>query len=255
MLYDTHAHVNENAFDEDRADVLARIHANGVSLYNEVGTDLADSRRAVALAQCHDWIYAAAGIHPHEAKHAPADYLTQLEELLAQPRCVALGEIGLDYHYDFSPRDVQRRIFDEQLTLALAVHKPVIIHDREAHQDTMTAIAAHRGALRGVMHCYSGSLEDAKRYLNLGFYISFAGPLTFKNASKLREVAAYVPMDRVLCETDSPYLAPVPVRGTRNDPQNVSHVVRMLAEIKGVSFEQAAQATMENGKNLFLQED
>ncbi len=255
MLYDTHAHVNESTFDEDRADVLTRIHANGVSFYNEVGTDLTDSRRAIALAQRHDWIYAAAGIHPHEAQHAPADYLAQLEELLAKPRCVALGEIGLDYHYDFSPRDVQRRIFDEQLMLALAVHKPVIIHDREAHQDTMTAIAAHRGVLRGVMHCYSGSLEDAKRYLNLGFYISFAGPLTFKNANKLREVAAYVPMDRVLCETDSPYLAPVPVRGTRNDPQNVSHVVRMLAQIKGISFEQAAQATMENGKNLFLQED
>lgn len=254
MLYDTHAHVNESAFDADRAAVLARIHANGVALYNEVGTDLADSARAIALAQTHDWIYAAAGIHPHEAQQAPADYLTQLQALLEQPKCIALGEIGLDYHYDFSPRDVQRRVFAEQLTLALAMDKPVIIHDREAHQDTMQAIAAHRGALRGVMHCYSGSLEDAKRYLNLGFYISFAGPLTFKNANKLREVAAYVPMDRVLCETDSPYLAPVPVRGKRNDPQHVAHVVRMLAEIKGISFEQAALVTMENGKNLFLQE-
>lgn len=255
MLYDTHAHVNEHAFEADRADVLARIHANGVSLYNEVGTNLADSRRAIELAQANRWIYAAAGIHPHEAQQAPVDYLAQLAVLLAQPRCIALGEIGLDYHYDFSPRDVQRRVFAEQLELARTTNKPVIIHDREAHQDTMNAIAAHHGQLRGVMHCYSGSLEDAKRYLKLGFYISFAGPLTFKNASKLREVAAYVPMDRVLCETDSPYLAPVPVRGKRNDPQNVAYVVQMLAEIKGISFEQAAQATMENGKKLFLQED
>ena len=175
--------------------------------------------------------------------------------LLRHPKCKALGEIGLDYHYDFSPRDVQKRLFAEQLDLAIQLDKPVIIHDREAHQDTLSLLSQRKGRARGILHCYSGSLEDAKKYLDMGFYLSFAGPLTFKNAHKLQQVAAYVPVDRVLCETDSPYLTPVPKRGQRNDPSNVALVIRQLAQCKGIEPDEAARHTMKNGKAVFAIEE
>ena len=251
MLFDTHAHLLAEQFDSDRDETLARTFAQGVSLYLEVGTTLCDSARAITWAHGHENVYCAAGVHPHEAQDAPEGYLAQLQALLAHDKCVALGEIGLDYHYDFSPRDVQRRVFCEQLDLAIACQLPVIIHDREAHADTMAAISARRGRLTGVLHCYSGSLEDAKRYLDMGFYLSFGGPLTFKNAQKLPEVAAYVPQDRVLSETDSPYLAPVPLRGKRNEPAHVRYVVEKLAQLRHVAYEQMAQDACENGKRLF----
>ena len=251
MLFDTHAHLLAEQFESDRDETLARTFAQGVSLYLEAGTTLCDSACAVAWAQRHVGVYCAAGIHPHEAQQAPNDYLRQLHALLLQDKCVALGEIGLDYHYDFSAREVQRRVFAEQLELAVACRMPVIIHDREAHADTMAALSAHRGQLTGVLHCYSGSLEDARRYLDMGFYLSFGGPLTFKNAQKLPEIAAFVPQDRILSETDSPYLTPVPLRGKRNEPANVRLVVEKLAQLRGISFDQMAQDTCQNGKRLF----
>ena len=225
MLFDTHAHLLAEQFESDRDETLARTFAQGVSLYLEAGTTLQDSARAVAWAQQHQGVYCAAGIHPHEAQDAPQGYLAQLRALLQQDKCVALGEIGLDYHYDFSPRD--------------------------AHADTMAALSARRGRLTGVLHCYSGSLEDAKRYLDMGFYLSFGGTLTFKNAQKLPQIAAYVPQDRILSETDSPYLAPVPMRGKRNEPAHVRYVVEKLAQLRHVPYEQMAQDTCENGKRLF----
>lgn len=251
-VFDTHAHLLTDAFDEDREQVIARIHAAGVCLCMEAGTTLEDSEKAIEQARTHDFLYAAAGIHPHEAQDAPADAIDRLQTLLlSDEKCKALGEIGLDYHYDFSPREIQKRLFAEQLDLAIQLDKPVIIHDREAHADTLSMLTERKGKSRGILHCYSGSLEDAKKYLDMGFYLSFAGPLTFKNAHKLQEVAAYVPMDRVLCETDSPYLTPVPKRGQRNDPSNVVLVVEQLARCKQMDPEQVACRTVENGKAVF----
>lgn len=251
QLFDTHAHLLSDAFDEDRDEVIARIQAAGVCLCMEAGTTLEDSRHAVCQAETHAFLYAAAGIHPHEAQDAPADVLDQLRGLLAHEKCKALGEIGLDYHYDFSPREIQRRLFAEQLDLAIQLDKPVVIHDREAHADTLALLNERKGRTRGVLHCYSGSKEDAKKYLEMGFFLSFGGTLTFHNARKVQEVAAYVPLDRILCETDSPYLTPVPKRGQRNDPANVRLVIEKLAEIKGLAPEETAQRTLQNGKDAF----
>ncbi len=250
-MFDTHAHLCAQQFDTDREQTLRRSLDAGVCLFLEAGTSIQTSRSAIALAQSHEGVVCAAGIHPHDAKEAPDDFLTELEALLSQPRCVAIGEIGLDYHYDFSPRDVQKQVFDEQLALAAKNNLPVIVHDREAHQDIYNMLSAYKGKLTGVMHCYSGSVEDAKKYLDMGFYLGFDGPITFKNAHRPIEVAQYVPLERILCETDSPYLTPVPFRGQRNEPMYVKYVVEMLARIKNIPFEQAANATLENGKRLF----
>ncbi len=251
MLFDTHAHLCAEQFDTDREQTLRRTLDAGVCLYMEAGTSVDDSRRAIELAQTHEGIVCAVGIHPHDAKEAPEQYIVELEALLGLPKCVAVGEIGLDYHYDFSPRDVQKRIFDAQLALAAKLAMPVIIHDREAHKDIFDMLFAYKGKLTGVMHCYSGSVDYAKKYLDMGFYLSFGGPLTFKNAKTPVEVAQFVPLDRILLETDSPYLTPVPFRGHRNEPMYVKYVVEALAKIKNIPFEKAAEATTENGKRLF----
>lgn len=250
MLFDTHAHLLAEQFDDDREQLIQRL-AGEVSLVLEAGTDEADSARALALAEQYGFIYSAAGVHPHEAAAAGDGYLDVLRRLLARPKCVAVGEIGLDYHYDFSPRERQKEVFAAQLDLAAELDMPVIIHDREAHADVLDMIRARKGRVRGVMHCYSGSMESAREYIKLGFYISFAGPITFKNAGKLPGIAANLPSDRILAETDSPYLAPVPHRGQRNDPGKVRHVVQRIAEARGIAFEDAAALTMANGKTLF----
>ena len=252
MLFDTHTHLCASQFDNDREATIQRAVTAGVDLCLEAGTSIEFSRRAVALAQAHEAnIVAAAGIHPHDAKDAPQDFITELQVLLNQPVCVAVGEIGLDYHYDFSPRDIQKTVLDTQLSLAAQMKLPVIIHDREAHADILAMLTRYKGQIIGVMHCYSGSVEDADKYLDMGFYISLGGPVTFKNARRPREVAAYVPIDRLLCETDCPYLTPVPHRGKRNEPMYVRHVVEQIARIRGVSYEEMAQTTMQNGRRLF----
>jgi TatD DNase family protein len=249
-LFDTHGHLLDERFDADREALIAELPAQGVVGFVEIGTDIAESAKAAALAARVDYIYAAVGVHPHEAKDAPDDYLDRLRALARQPKVVAIGEIGLDYHYDFSPRDVQKKAFEQQLALAAEMDLPVALHMREATQDMMGILREHRG-VRGVMHCFSGSAETARQCLDLGLYISFAGTVTFKNAHKTVKAAETVPKDRILAETDSPYLSPEPKRGRRNDPSHVQYVIEKLAAVKRVSFEEMCDINMVNAKGLY----
>lgn len=250
-LFDSHCHLDDEQFSADRPEAIDRMRAAGVTRCLCPGSDLASSRAALALAEAYPFIYAAAGVHPHEAEKAPADYLEQLEALLANPRVRALGEIGLDFHYDFSPRDVQERVMDAQVALALRLDRPVIFHIREAHGEMTDYFRSLPRKPRGVIHCFSGSAETARDYLRMGFYISFAGPLTFKKAPHLWEAAAAVPMNRLLVETDSPYMAPDPLRGRRNEPANVRLVLEKLAQLKGVTAEEMAAATVQNAMDVY----
>lgn len=250
MLFDTHAHLNDKRFDEDRLELIEALGKNGVSNYCEIGYDIASSSAALELSQKYDFIYAAVGVHPHDTQYLCEDDMTKLKELLAHPKAVALGEIGLDYYYDNSERDKQRFWFDRQLKLASELDKPVVIHTRDAMGDTIDILKAN-AQNTGIIHCYSGSVESAKILLDMGYYISFAGPLTFKNATTALEVAAYVPEDRILIETDSPYLAPVPYRGKRNTPVYVAEVAKKLALIRGTSLEHIAKATFENAMRVY----
>lgn len=250
MLFDTHAHLNDNRFDDDRATLISSLRANGVSHVCEIGYDIASSREALKLAAKYDFIYAACGVHPHDTDSLDENDMTELAKLLEDKNAVALGEIGLDYYYDNSLRENQRFWFDRQLQLAAELDIPVVIHTRDAMADTIDILKAHKG-ISGIIHCYSGSRESAKILLNMGYYISFAGPLTFKNASTALEVATYVPDDKILIETDSPYLAPVPYRGKRNCPIYVAEVAKKLAELRGTSFEDIVNLTLENAKRVY----
>lgn len=250
-LFDSHCHLDDEKFNEDRAEVIARLREGGVERCVCVGSDLPSSRRCVALAEQYPFIYAAAGVHPHEAKDAPADYLDQLKTLLAHPKVMALGEIGLDYYYDLSPRDVQKRVVQEQLDLACDIDMPVIFHIRDAHGDMFDILRSRSRLPAGVIHCCSASAEMVREYLKMGFYISFAGPITFKNAAGPVSASQAVPLDRLLIETDSPYLAPVPLRGRRNEPANVRYVLEKQAEIHGVPPEELAEITFRNACALY----
>ena len=250
MLFDTHAHLNDDRFDENRFELIESLNQNGVGAYCEIGYDIASSKAALDLADKYDFIYAACGVHPHDTQNLTDDDMETLRELLKNPKAVALGEIGLDYYYDNSERDKQRKWFDIQLKLAAEIDKPVTIHTRDAMGDTIDILKANK-ANSGIIHCYSGSKESAKILLDMGYYISFAGPLTFKNASTALEVAAYVPDDRILIETDSPYLAPVPYRGKTNTPVYVAEVAKKLSEIRNVSFDYIADLTFENAKKVY----
>ena len=250
QLFDTHAHLLDEKFDADRASLIETLPSLGIEGMIEVGTAVQDSRSAAQLAAQVGYIYAAVGVHPHEAKDVSADYLAQLEALAAQPKVVAIGEIGLDYHYDLSPRDAQQRVFSEQLALALRIGLPVIIHMREATQDTLAILREHPG-LKGVMHCFSGSAETAEILVDMGLCVSFTGSVTFKNARKTVEAARAVPLSRLMAETDCPYLSPEPMRGRRNDPSNVRHVLQKLADIKGVPFDDMCAVNIENAKGLY----
>ena len=246
-LFDSHCHVNEERFDEDREQVLARMREAGVTRCCVIGSDIATSRAAAAYAESHPGCWAAAGIHPHEAKGYREGDLEILTELLRSPRVPAIGEIGLDYHYDLSPRETQRTVCALQMELAWTLGVPVAYHVREAHPDMLALMKERKGRLTGgIIHCFSGSWEIAQEYLKLGYYISFAGPVTFKKAPKLQEAAAKVPADRILIETDSPYMAPEPVRGTRNEPANVRYVCRKIAELRGEDPEAFAAQTTRN---------
>lgn len=249
-LFDTHAHLLDEKFDADRASLIETLPSLGMEGMIEVGTAVQDSRAAAQLAANVGYIYAAVGVHPHEAKDVSADYLAQLEALAAQPKVVAIGEIGLDYHYDLSPRDAQQRVFSEQLALALRLGLPVVIHMREATQDTLAILREYPG-LKGVMHCFSGSAETAEILVDMGLCVSFTGSVTFKNARKTVEAARAVPLSCLMAETDCPYLSPEPVRGRRNDPSNVRHVLQKLADIKGVPFDDMCAVNLENAKGLY----
>ena len=246
-LFDTHAHYDDEAFDADRDTVLSTFDG----LVIDPGCTLESSRAAVALANRYPHVYAAVGIHPENCGGFLTEHLDELRRLARQSKVVAIGEIGLDYYWaENPPREFQRQVFRAQLKLALELDLPVIIHDREAHGDSL-AIVKEYPALRGVFHCYSGSVEMAKELLDRGWYLGFDGPVTYKNARRTVEVAEMIPIDRILVETDSPYMSPVPVRGKRNDSRNVAYIVEKLAQIKGISSDEMAILTLANGKKLF----
>ena len=253
-LFDTHCHLTDPRFADDLDETIARMLAAEVTTALVVGDAAEDPTPAIELAQRHDFLYAAAGVHPHDASCWDDARAQRLEAWLASPKIVALGEIGLDYHYDLSPREQQRAAFEAQLLMAHRLNLPAILHVREAHGDATEILQRHfhAGTLpRGVMHCYTGSWESAKTYLKMGFYISLSGAVTFKNAPKLAEVAAACPLDRLLVETDCPYMAPVPLRGKRNEPAFVRHTAAKVAELRGLPLESLAEATTRNAKTLF----
>lgn len=250
MFFDTHAHYDDDAFDADREELLSSLPGSGIAYVVNPGCDLKSSRTAAELAKRYDYIYFAAGIHPEEVGSCLEGDLGQLAYLAEDPKCVAIGEIGLDYYWDISRKDEQKGIFIRQIELALELDKPVIIHDREAHGDCLEILRRYPG-LSGVFHCYSGSYEMARELLKKGWYLGFDGPVTYKNARKAFEVLEKCPMDRLLIETDSPYLSPVPLRGKRNDSRNLSYIVQKIAEIKGCTGDEIERASLENGKALF----
>ena len=251
MLFDTHAHYDDEAFDSDRDALLAGMPARGVGLVLNPGCDLPSSCKAVQYAQAFLHVYAAVGVHPENCGGYSPDDLAVLRELAQQPKVVAIGEIGLDYYWaENPPRDLQQQVFRAQLALARELDLPVIVHDREAHGDTL-AIVSEFPEVRGVFHCFSGSPEMARELLRRGWYLGFDGPVTYKNARRAPEVAAVTPLDRMLIETDSPYMTPVPYRGQRNSSAYVYLVAEKLAAWKGVSPAELARITAENGQRLF----
>ncbi len=252
MLFDTHVHLNADQFQEDVEDVMKRAQEAGVKRMVVVGFDRLTITRAMELVEKYDWLYAAVGWHPVDAIDMTEEDLNWIEELANHPKVVAIGEMGLDYHWDKSPKDVQKDVFRRQIRLAKKVKLPIIIHNREATQDIVD-ILKEEGAsdVGGVMHCFSGSAETALECVKLNFYISLGGPVTFKNAKKPKEVAEAVPLDKLLIETDCPYLAPHPYRGKRNEPAYVKLVAEEIAALKHLSYEEVAAATMKNANTLF----
>lgn len=252
MFFDSHAHLDDKKYDGDRDAMMQRARDSKISNILNVGYDLPSSRRSLDLAGKYDFIYAAVGVHPHDAAEAGENYLQELQDMAVQDKVVAIGEMGLDYYRNLSPKEIQQRVFREQIRLAAKLEKPIIIHDREAHGDVMDILREEDvGASKGVLHCFSGSLEMARECLEMGFYLSIAGPVTFHNANKLRDVAANVPLNRLLIETDAPYLTPEPHRGKRNESAYVAYVGKCIAEIRGISVEELANATSDNAKRLF----
>ena len=248
-IFDTHAHYHDRQFDGDRDTLLAELPSAGIFRVVNCGTDTATSKICCGYADRYDYIYAACGVHPHDCGAAEEEWEKPLREMLAHPKCVAVGEIGLDYHYDFSPRETQKRFFERQLQLAKELDLPVIIHDREAHADTWELLQKY--APKGVVHCFSGSVEMARDVVDLGMYIGLGGAVTFKNARKPVEVAKFVPEDRLLLETDCPYMAPVPYRGRRCDSRLIPCAAELIAELRDMDPQTLIDRTTENAKTLF----
>ena len=251
MLFDTHAHLDDRAFDEDRAALLASLPEQGLALVMNPGCSLESSRNVVKIAAEYDYIYAAVGSHPDVADEVSEAVIEEYRTLCKlNPKVKAIGEIGLDYHYEDIPREIQLKAFRMQMELARELNLPVIVHERDAHEDGM-AVIREFPEVKGVFHCYSGSAEMARQLVNLGWYIGFTGVLTFKNARKAVEVASSIPLDRIVLETDCPYMAPEPFRGKRNDPGKLYRMAEKLAEIRGLSVEEIHAITVENGKKLY----
>ena len=251
MLFDTHAHMDDQAFDADREELLSRLPEQGIRLLMNPGCSLASSRSADRLSREYDYIYAAVGSHPDAADEVNEEVLEEYRKLCKlNPKIKAIGEIGLDYHYEDIPREIQKQAFRMQLELARELKLPVIVHERDAHEDGMHLVREFRD-VSGVFHCYSGSAEMARQLVDLGWYIGFTGVLTFKNARKAIEVAQSIPLERIVLETDCPYMAPVPFRGQRNDPGKLFRMAEKLAEIRGLSVEEIHEITTENGKRLY----
>ena len=251
MLFDTHAHMDDRAFDIDREELLRSLPEQGLTLVMNPGCSLESSRNAVKLAREYDYIYAAVGSHPDAADEVNDAVLAEYLELCKlNPKVKAIGEIGLDYHYEDIPREIQLKAFRAQMELARELKLPAIVHERDAHEDGM-AVVREFADVTGVFHCYSGSAEMARQLTDRGWYIGFTGVLTFKNARKAIEVAASIPLDRIVLETDCPYMAPEPFRGRRNDPGKIYRMAEKLAEIRGLSAEEIQAITVENGRRLY----
>ena len=250
-IFDTHAHYDSGGFNADREEVLSALPAAGVELVVDPGCDLPSSAAAIALAEQFPHVYAAVGIHPSDCAGTDEAAYAALREMAQHEKVVAIGEIGLDYYWeDNPPREFQQEVLRRQIELALELDLPVIIHDREAHADTLAVVLEYPN-LRGVFHCFSGSPEMAEELIKRGWYLGFDGPITYKNARKAPEVAAVTPLERIVVETDAPYLTPVPYRGKRNDSRYLPYVIERLAEWKGVGAEEMERITFENGKRLF----
>ncbi len=252
MLFDTHAHLNAEQFEEDVEEVIKRAKSAGVSNILVVGFDEKTIKGAIRLADDYDLIYAAIGWHPVDAIDMTDDHLKWIEQLASHPKVIALGEMGLDYYWDKSPKEIQKEVFRKQIKLAKKVKLPIIIHNRDAHEDIVKILQEEEAEeVGGIMHCFSSSLEIAKQCIEMNFYISFGGPVTFKNAKRPKEVAKEIPLDRLLIETDCPYLTPHPYRGKRNEPSYIQLIAEEIAKLKNSPYEQIILATNENAKRLF----
>jgi len=250
MYFDTHAHYDDRRFNEDRDELMGSMQAAGVTMILNSGSSLRSSKFGLKLADRYPFVYASIGVHPHDSKSMTDETVSELEKLLSHKKAVAVGEIGLDFHHNFSPHDVQKKRFREQLELARRVKMPVIIHERESWRDTLDIIRDFRD-LNGVFHCFSGSWESAKIILDMGWYLSFTGVITFQNARRSLEVLERMPADRIMLETDCPYLTPEPKRGRRNSSLYLPFVAEKVAQVRGISLEEAAALTMDNGKRCF----
>ena len=255
MIFETHAHYDDQAFEEDREPLLNRLQEQGIGIVINIGASLASSYASLALAEQYPFVYAAIGVHPDETKELTEENFNELPAMIKHTKAVAVGEIGLDYYWDSTPRDVQKYWFERQLALALQYDLPVVIHSREAAADTLAVMkewyAKSGGTLSGIIHCFSYGPEIAKEYTKMGFYLGVGGVVTFKNAKKLKEVVQTVPLELLVLETDCPYLAPVPHRGKRNDSGNLHYVAEEIAALKGITVEEVIRVTEENAKKLY----
>ena len=248
-IFDSHAHYTDKAFNDDRTELLGSLKESGISGIINCGADLESSKEAAALSDRYDFLYFACGIHPEEVDILPTDYLNTLRALSDNKKCVAIGEIGLDYYWRQDNKELQKKIFIEQIILAEELQLPIIVHSRDAHEDTLAILKEYKP--QGVLHCFSGSVETAKEILKLGMYIGLGGAVTFKNAKKPVEVAEFLPLDRLLLETDCPYMAPVPMRGKRNNSSYIPFVAEKIAEIKNIDAQTVLNISAENTKKLF----
>jgi TatD DNase family protein len=251
MLVDSHAHLQRTSFDRDREKVLVRAREACVDYIVNIGFDLNDCTKGVKLAEQHEGLYATVGIHPHNAVQLDQNVLNKLRELSENPKVVAIGEIGLDYYRDLSPREAQKKAFEAQLLLAKELNLPVVIHDREAHKDVLEIISRFRGKIEGIMHCFSGSKEMAEQCIRSGFLVSFAGNVTYPNAHKLHKTAKWIDLKKILLETDSPWLAPQDMRGKRNEPSFLPLTAKKIASLKGICMDELAAATTKNAEAIF----
>lgn len=248
-IFDSHAHYTDKAFNDDRENMLGSLKESGISGIINCGADLKSSEESIALSEKYDYVYCACGVHPEEVDGLPESYIDILRNMATSRKCVAVGEIGLDYYWRQDNKELQKKVFEEQILLAKELDLPVIVHDREAHEDTLTILKKHKP--KGVLHCFSGSAETAKEILKMGMYIGLGGAVTFKNAKKPVEVAEMLPLDRLLLETDCPYMAPVPMRGKRNYSAYIEYVAEKIGEIKGIDAQTVTDTATENTKRLF----
>ena len=250
MLFDSHAHLDDRKFDSDRHETIAALNKSGISYFVNIGADIKSSESSVELAEKYDFIYAAVGVHPYDAETVTDQLIEKLRTMAQNKKVVAIGESGLDYHYEDADKEVQKKAFIKHIELANELDMPIIVHNRDSHKDMMDILRQYRPK-NAIIHCYSGSAEMAKELIKMGYYISFSGTVTFKNAKKVQEAVCEVPLDKLLAETDSPYLCPEPERGKRNDPSKMRYTVEKLAEIKGVTFEEMARITTDNAKRVY----